>query len=221
MEALKDKITLGYGCTASVWWNDISGYLHATWALTRNWEKSLREEKKKKRGQNALQEWLCNRKLLNNSADKVWAREEFICLSQSSPGVTGVESSTALSQRWAGTSFSAARQGKVEITEVTRTFAIDCWGRQNFTLGGDLLSKTLPLGHASSSKANHLSVTFLLLSFTCFYMSNSKLGPVHFFIFPVFFFLKEGIWPQRTAAYWIMLLCVKASVFSTLKLLQI
>lgn len=112
-------------------------------------------------------------------------------------------------------------KGRLKSLEVTRTFAIDCWGRQNFTLGGDLLSKTLPLGHASSSKANHLSITFLLLSFTCFYMSNSKLGPVHFFIFPVFFFLKEGIWPQRTAAYWIMLLCVKASVFSTLKLLQI
>lgn len=85
----------------------------------------------------------------------------------------------------------------------------------------DLLSKTLPLGHASSSKANHLPGTFLLLSFTCFYTSNSKLGPVYFFIFPVFFFLKEGIGPQKTAAYWIMLLFVKASVFSTLKLLHV
>lgn len=52
--------------------------------------KLRKEFGKKKKGESALQEWLCNRKLLNNSADKVWTGEEFIFLSQSSAGMTAV-----------------------------------------------------------------------------------------------------------------------------------
>lgn len=98
-------------------------------------------------------------------------------------------------------SFSADRQWKFENTEVTGSFAVDFWGRQNCTLGEDLLSKILPLLRAFSCKSNHLSRAFLLLLFVCFYMSNSKLVPIYFFILRMFFFLKEGLGPQKIAAY--------------------
>lgn len=75
-------------------------------------------------------------------------------------------------------SFSTGRPHQVESTKVTSSFAIEFWGRQNFTLGEDLLSKNQPLVHASSSKSNHLLGSFLLLSFACFYITNAKL--IHF-----------------------------------------
>lgn len=48
-EILKDKITLSYWYTTSVWWNRICGYSHATRAATLSWEKIL-EGKKEKAG---------------------------------------------------------------------------------------------------------------------------------------------------------------------------
>lgn len=68
----------------------ISGYPQETWAPTWKWEKNLKKKKQKKKKQECITRVTLHRKLLNNSADKVWAREEFISLSQSSAGVTGV-----------------------------------------------------------------------------------------------------------------------------------
>lgn len=61
--------------------------------------------------------------------------------------------------------------------------------------------------------------SILLLSFACFCMSNSKLVPLHFFIFHMFFLLKGEIRPQETTANWILLVFVKAQVINTGKLL--
>lgn len=110
------------------------------------------------------------------------------------------------------------RQQEFENTEVTASFVVDFWGGR--ILPFEKICWVKPATCTCFLFKVHSPIkSIVLLSFACFYMSNSKLVPLHFFIFHVFFLLKGEIGPQKTTANWILLLFVRAQVINTGKLL--
>lgn len=110
------------------------------------------------------------------------------------------------------------RQQEFENAEVTVSFAIDFWGGRILPFEKICWVKAATCTRFLF-KVHSPFKSILLLSFACFYMSNSNPVPLHFFIFHMFFLLKGEIWPQKTTANWILLVFVKAQVINTGKLL--
>jgi len=192
-EILKDKITLSYWYTTSVWWNRIFGYSHATWAATWNWEKNL-EGKKEKAGVHYRSESATENCLI-------------ILLIKCEP-----EKNSFFSPRaqlgWQDFKVQLFHKGKqvrpsvqTENGSLKTVNSLGVWpltflGKQNFTLG-NVLSKKPPLVRDFSSKSNHFSRT-LFTAFTCLLcMPNSKWVPTHSHLFHKFFLSKEGNWASE------------------------
>lgn len=174
------------------------------------------EKKGGKKSQECITRVTLHRNLLNNSADKVWAREEFISLSQSSAGWQDFKEEQLFHK--GEQVCPSLRQQEFENTEVTASSAVDFWGGR--ILPFEKICWVKPATCTRFLFKDHSPFkSILLLSFACFYMSNSKLVPLHFFIFHMFFLLKGEIGPQETTANWILLVFVKAQVINTGKLL--